>query len=116
MELAKFITDSLLSIHSALKKVNNELTKDYPVEKKINTFLLKAGSKKNEGEGVHFDLAVAAKADKELRGKAKFGIFVLSSIETKGILSKNYESVSRISFTVEVVRRTGKFNKNSYNK
>lgn len=110
MELDKFIAESLVSIHGALKKANNELTKDYPNEEKRNTFLLKPGSNKCEGSGVHFDLAITLKTTKETRGKIMSKIIVLSS-SINGKSTENNESVSRISFTVDVSRFTGRYSK-----
>jgi len=110
MELDKFIAESLVSIHEALKKANNELTKEYPNEKKKNTFLLKPGSKKSDGSGVHFDLAITLNKTEETKGKVRAKIFVLSS-EISEKNTKNNESVSRISFTVDVSRYTGQYKK-----
>ncbi|OQA65123.1 MAG: hypothetical protein BWY38_02726 [Ignavibacteria bacterium ADurb.Bin266] len=111
LELEKFITESLLSIHGALKKVNNKLTKDYPDEKKKNTFLLKPGSSKKEGAGIHFDLAITSKTNKETGGKVKICVWFPIGASGKRIQNKNDESVSRISFTVDVSRYVGGYNK-----
>lgn len=113
MELDKFVAESLLSIHSALKKVNNELTKDYPDEKKKNTFLLKPGSSEKEGAGIHFDLAITSEKNKESGGKAKIFVWPIIGASGKHTKNENNESVSRISFTVDVSRYVGRYNKSN---
>ena len=108
MELEKFIVESIMQIHSALKTVNKNLTKDYPDEKKKNIFLLKRGADKNKGEGIHFDLAITAKTEATNKKGAKARIWVVD-----GGLGKEdkvvKEDISRISFTVHVTKYAGTY-------
>lgn len=110
LELETFISESLLQVHSALKNVNNELTKNYPVNQKKNIFLLKPGAAKQEGQGIHFDLAITTKTETSAKGKAKSRIWVVEG----GLGAEHHiinESISRISFTVHVTKFAGTFTK-----
>lgn len=115
MELEKFIIESLSQIHSALKQVNEKLTENYTSAQKKNIFLLKPGSIKREGEGIHFDLAITSKTEKTTKGKIRARIFVVEGILDKDHAKRN-EQVSRISFTVNVTKWAGTYKKPPPNK
>ena len=108
MDLQDFIRESLLSIHSGVKEVNKKLTKNYDLKEKKNIFLLKPGSEKAEGSGIHFDIAVTAKQEIEKGKKGKFFIKVLGAdLEKK---QKSFEeNVTRLQFTVDVVKWAGTY-------
>jgi len=77
MNLQDFIRESLFSIHSGLKEVNIKLTENYDPEEKKNIFLLKPDSDKDEGTGIHSDIAVTAKQEVKGKKKGNFTIKVL---------------------------------------
>ena len=110
MELEKFISESLLQIHSALKKVNIELSKDYPQGQKKNLFLLRPGADKEKGEGIHFDLAITAKTETTGKKGVKARVYVVEG----GLGKENKvisENISRISFSLNVQKWVGTFHK-----
>ena len=108
MELKNFIKESLFDIHSGLKEVNKKLSKNYGAQEKKNIFLLKPGSKKEGGTGIHFDIAVAVKQETEGTKKGKFAIKVIEA--GLGKTEKNFqENISRLQFTVNVTTWAGTY-------
>jgi len=109
MNLDDFITESLLQIHSAVKKANQKLTENYPDEQKKNIFLLKPGAEKNKGEGIHFDLAITVKSETTSKGKFEFSISVVSADFGGKERTNVDEIISRVGFTIHVTKYAGTY-------
>ncbi len=111
IELEEFIKGSLLQIHSALKKTNQNLSSKYSKDEKKNIFLLKPGSELDKGSGIRFDLSITTKEVTEGKAKGKVKIFIFSS-DLDGEYGKTNQSISKIGFTVHVAKWTGTYKEN----
>jgi len=104
MDLNEFIKDTLVQISRGIESANNDLGSE---RKKPDgsdlpkLFLLSPGQNKEQGEGVHFDVAVTSKSDKSGKGGAKFKLSVIEA-DIGGDIASSHQSVSRVSFSVNV--------------
>jgi hypothetical protein len=69
-------------------------------------YLVPIGGNEKEGKGIHFDVAVTAKAEGAGKTGAKVRLYVVDAdIEAKGGISN--ETISRVRFNVAVDSRLG---------
>lgn len=64
-------------------------------------FLLSPGRKQDQGNGVHFDVAITSIVENEGKGGAKVRLAVVEA-DLGGKLKSSEQSVSRIQFSVAV--------------
>lgn len=104
MDLDSFIKETLIQIAKGIKAANEELADD---RKKPDgsdppkLFLLSPGNKQEQGNGVHFDVAVTSEKAGEGKGGAKFKLAVVEA-ELGGGNKTSEQTVSRIKFSVNV--------------
>ena len=104
MELGTFIKETLIQISNGVKEANDDLA---PSRKKEDgtelprLFLLSPGKSQEQGNGIHFDVAVTTQNINEGQGGAKLKLVVLEA-ELGGKLMSSIEAVSRIQFSINV--------------
>lgn len=104
MDLESFIKETLVQISKGVSAANEQLTPERKKEdgKELpKLFLLPPGSKKEQGHGVHFDVAITTQSAEGRSGGAKVRLAVVDA-ELGGKLGSSHESVSRIQFSVNI--------------
>ena len=95
VELKDFIRQTLVDISEGVREANSAYKQARKSQE--NAFILTPGRGKEEGTGIHFDVAVTTHAAKG--GQASIKVL---SLGVGGELQHRSESVSRIQFTVTV--------------
>ncbi|MCF8037897.1 MAG: hypothetical protein K9K79_01140 [Desulfohalobiaceae bacterium] len=104
MDLENFIKETLVQISKGVSAANEQLTLKRKKEDGTELpklFLLPPGSKKEQGHGVHFDVAITIKSAENGSGGVKVRLAVVDA-ELGGKLDSSHESVSRIQFSVNI--------------
>ena len=104
MELKDFVRETLLEITAAVREANDVRKKTGMA--KENSFNMLPGGDKENGSGIHFDLAVTTKSGTATGGKAGVNISVVE-MGTSGQSHEAKERVSRISFIVRLNNYVG---------
>jgi len=104
MELEDFIKETLIQISNGIQNANEELkpsrVKDDGSELQ-KLFLLSPGGKQEQGNGIHFDVAITTKTTDEGKAGVKVKLAVLEA-DLGGKLQSTDQTVSRIQFSVNV--------------
>jgi hypothetical protein len=104
MELEDFIKETLVQISNGIQNANEKLK---PLRVKEDgselpkLFLLSPGRKQEQGNGVHFDVAITTKTTDEGQAGAKVRLTVFEA-DLGGKLQSSDQTVSRIQFSVNV--------------
>lgn len=104
MELDAFIKETLVQISNGIQSANAELA---PQRKKNDgtdlpkLYLLSPGQIQEQGNGVHFDVAITTRTEDEGKGSAKVKLAVVEA-ELGGKLKASEQAVSRIQFSINV--------------
>jgi hypothetical protein len=104
MDLKEFVRESLVEISRALQEANDTYKKERQTDQK--PFLLSPGKEKEEGRGIHFDLAVTTRFEGAGGASGKFNIKVVE-LRAGSEAQVGKESISRISFTVTISHYIG---------
>jgi len=101
LELQEFIRQTLFEITEGVREANQRYKEAR--QSSENAFVLRPGSgkEKEEGAGIHFDVAVTTKAGTGTGGEARVGIKVVE-LSAGRESQQAKESVSRIRFTVVI--------------
>lgn len=104
MELDAFIKEALVQISNGIQSANEELA---PNRKKDDgtdlpkLYLLSPGKSQDQGNGIHFDVAITSRMEDEGKGGAKVKLAVVEA-DLGGKIKTAEEAVSRIQFSVSV--------------
>ncbi|WP_281051529.1 hypothetical protein [Thauera sp. GDN1] len=104
MELDAFIKEALVQISNGIQSANEVLAPSR--EKDDGTelpklYLLSPGKKQEQGNGVHFDVAITSQMESEGKGGTKVKLAVVE-VDLGGKLATSEQAVSRIQFSVTV--------------
>ena len=104
MELDAFIKETLVQISSGIEQANQELAPGRVKEDGTplpKLYLLPPGALKEQGNGVHFDVAITSRMEDEGKGGAKVKLAVVEA-DLGGKIKTSEQAVSRIQFSVKV--------------
>lgn len=109
MELDAFIKESLIQISNGIQSANEALA---PSRKKEDgtylpkPYLLSPGRKQEQGNGIHFDIAITSRIEDEGKGGIKIKLAVVEA-DLGGKIKASEQAVSRIQFSVTVAQWQG---------
>ena len=109
MELDAFIKETLVQISNGIQSANEQLSPSRVKEDGTELpklFLLSPGRKQEQGNGVHFDVAITTQTVDEGKGGAKVKLAVFEA-DLSGKLKSSDQTVSRIQFSVNVAQWHG---------
>lgn len=104
MDLDSFITETLVEISKGIRGANDILMPklEEQTEKKLpKLFSLSPGHRGDEGNGIHFDVAVTTQTTDEGEGGVKIKLAVVEA-DLSGKAQTTQQAVSRIQFSVDV--------------
>ncbi|EHA1127954.1 MULTISPECIES: hypothetical protein [Vibrio] len=104
MELDAFIKETLVQISNGIQQANEELEPKRKSEDGTDLpklYLLSPGRNQEQGNGVHFDVAVTSSAEDAGNGGVKVKLAVVQA-DLGGKIKTSETSVSRIQFSVNV--------------
>lgn len=104
LELDAFIKETLIQISNGIQQANEALAPDRVSKdgKELpKLYLLSPGNLKDQGNGVHFDVAITSRMEDEGKGGAKVKLAIVEA-DLGGKIKTSEQAVSRIQFSVKV--------------
>ena len=104
MELEAFIKETLVQISNGIQGANEQLA---PQRKKEDgtelpkLYLLAPGRKQDQGNGVHFDVAITSRSEDAGKSGVKVKLVVVE-VDLGGKIKTAEQAMSRIQFSVTV--------------
>ncbi|MDP3636721.1 MAG: hypothetical protein Q8R51_05005 [Azonexus sp.] len=104
MELDIFIKETLIQIARGIQSANETLATAQKIDgapENSKLYMLSPGHKHDQGNGIHFDVAITSNIEDEGKGSTKVKLAVVE-IDLSGKLSTSEQAISRIQFSVTV--------------